>query len=65
MMSNVVPRSWDRVSTEGASPFSVSGAAVTIPQEARCSSVPAYPAADVTQSWPKAIAGSPRPSCGV
>ena len=41
MMSSVVPRSKARFSTDGASPFSVSGAAATMPQDARCSRVPA------------------------
>ena len=40
MMSSVVPRSNARLSTDGAMPFSVSGAAATMPHEARCSSVP-------------------------
>ena len=40
MMSSVVPRSNARFSTDGATPFSVSGAAATMPHDARCSSVP-------------------------
>ena len=40
MMSRVVPRSNARLSTDGATPVSVSGAAATMPHDARCSSVP-------------------------
>src|SRR6185312_17309023 len=50
MMSKVVPRSKARLSTDGATLFSVFGAAATMPHDARCSSVPSYRSAPANQS---------------
>ncbi|SKV96855.1 Uncharacterised protein [Mycobacteroides abscessus subsp. abscessus] len=64
-ISSVVAKSAARFRCDGTNPFSVLGAAATIPQDARCSRVARYLSVPVSQSCPNATAGRLKPASGV